>query len=371
MMARTAAILLVLELSASADPTAESRPYFLAGRQAFQEGRLDVAITSFEAAYRIQPLPGLWFNIAQSYRRKFLLEQDGSSLRRSIDGYRQYLLQSPSGPNRDEATQYLSELTPLLARLAPEALGAAAAPIAPAPANTEVMIVTETEHAQVTLDDRSPGPAPFLAQVEPGEHHAHVEAPGYFPADVKMLAVDGRLIVGEARLTPRPARLSIRGPLGAEVLIDRHPAGALPIALQELPAGSHTVDVVARGLRPSAFDLDLARGSSQELDAPKIATRRNRAAKWLAITSGIVGVFAISGAAVWADADASANSRYVAATQGHWTSDSLAAYEDERARRDSWRITTGVALGVTGGLALTAALLYLTDLPKPPHGRLP
>src|SRR5262245_36231634 len=89
-------IALALEGAAFADATADSRPFFLAGRQAFQEGRLDVAITSFEAAYRIQPLPGLWFNIAQSYRRKFLLDQDATSLRRSIDGYRQYLTQAPN-----------------------------------------------------------------------------------------------------------------------------------------------------------------------------------------------------------------------------------------------------------------------------------
>jgi hypothetical protein len=110
---------------------AESRRLFLAGRKAFDEGRLDAAIASFEAAYQAAPLPALWFNIAQCHRRKFLLSQDPESLRRAIDDYRRYLTEVPNAEHRVEATQQLAELTPLLARIAPERLGVVAPPSPP------------------------------------------------------------------------------------------------------------------------------------------------------------------------------------------------------------------------------------------------
>ena len=47
------------------------RRLYLAGRQAFEEGRLEVAEASFEGAYRIEPRPAFLWNLGQTYRRQF------------------------------------------------------------------------------------------------------------------------------------------------------------------------------------------------------------------------------------------------------------------------------------------------------------
>jgi len=52
---RTVAALVILALAATAhaDAHEDARRLFLAGSQAFKEGRLEVAASSFEAAYRL------------------------------------------------------------------------------------------------------------------------------------------------------------------------------------------------------------------------------------------------------------------------------------------------------------------------------
>src|SRR5207302_1403704 len=193
-------------------------------------------------------LPALLWNLGQTYQRQYVVDQNPQTLKRAVNSYRQYLRDAPTGPNRDEATRLLTELTPILARVAPEALGGSAVVTPPAPVQkTELMIVTEAHGAEVALDGAAPAPAPLLAEVKPGEHHATVAAPGYFKGEVSVNAVDGRLVVGEARLVARPGRVDVAGARGAGVFVDGQSVGRLPLAPFELPAGRHLVSVTARG----------------------------------------------------------------------------------------------------------------------------
>jgi hypothetical protein len=346
----------------------DARRLFLAGRQAFEEGRLDVAASSFEASYRISRLPALLWNLGQTYQRKFLVDQNPQTLKRAVDDYRQYLKDAPTGPNRDEATRLLTELVPILARVAPEALGAKETPpVRPvAVAKTELMVVTEAHGAQVTLDGGAPAPAPLLAEVKPGEHRAHVVAPGFFDGDLTLTAVDGRLVVGEARLEARPASVAVAGERGAQVIVDGKIVGRAPIAALELPAGRHVLGVSARGRNYWQQELVLERGGAQSVRPVLELTTQRKAARAMIIVTGVAALVTVAAGAVWGQAEASASNIYDQQQRSMITPAQLDQYNSDRARRDSWRAGTFVALGLTGALALTTTGLYIFDQPRPP-----
>jgi PEGA domain len=362
-------VVLALTAAAHADEGSreDARRLFLAGRQAFQEGRLDVAASSFEAAYRLQPLPALLWNLGQTYQREFVIGQDPKKLARAIDSYRRYLNEAPNGANRDEATRLLTELVPVLARLAPEQMGARQPVVAPPPpVKTEIMVVTEAPAATVALDGAAPAAAPLLATVKVGEHRALVEAPGFFPAEVKVTAVDGRLVVGEARLIAQPARLKLVGDRGARVAIDGKQVGRLPLDALELTAGKHAVAVTARGHDAFARDVQLERGAELSLRAPLAPTTQRRAARWLLGVTCVSAVATVAAGAVWGQAEVSASSLYDQQQRSHLTMGELAQYNADRARRDDWRVGTFVALGLTAAIGGVTTALYVFDNPAAP-----
>jgi hypothetical protein len=350
----------------AAEPGAveDARRLYVAGRQAFDEGRLDVAATSFAAAYRLQPRPGLLWNLGETYRRQFLLEQSLEALRRAVDAYRRYLTSGAHLENRNEAERLLAELTPILLRLQPPSSLESNSP--PAPVKTELLIVADAEHATVAIDGQPPAPAPLLTEVAPGHHHALVASAGYFPLEMSVMAVSGRLVTAEARLSPRPGTLQVEGPRGARLYIDQSARGMLPLPSLELPAGTHGVALIERGRQPWTAQIDLARGGHTALAAVLTPTRQRRAAKWLAISGAGTAVAAAVLGGLWGQADASASAlnRQLQLTDGQLSSDQYGDYLRTRDRRDELRIASGVLIGVTAAIELTAGALYLFDVPR-------
>ncbi|HZS37424.1 MAG TPA: PEGA domain-containing protein [Polyangia bacterium] len=348
----------------------DARRLFLAGRQAFEGGRLDVAASSFEAAYRLSRLPALLWNLGQTYQRQYVIDQNPQTLKRAVNHYRQYLQDAPTGPNRDEATRLLTELTPILARVAPEALGATTVSAPPPPTQkTELMIVTEAHGAQIALDGAPPAPAPLLAAVKAGEHRATIEAPGYFTGELALTAVDGRLVVGEARLIAKPGRVEVDGARGATVFVDGQSVGRLPLSPLELPAGRHLLSVTARGRNYWQQDLTLERGGAVSLRATLEPTTQRKAARAMTIVTGLAALVTVAAGAVWGQAESAAADLYDQQQRAQISPSQLAEYNGDRARRDSWRAGTFVALGITGALAVTTAGLFLFDQPRPPAAR--
>ena len=368
-MSRAVAILVLFLAAAAAraeEPVTrdDARRLFLAGRQAFEDGRLDLAAISFEAAYRAQPLPALLWNLGQTYQRRFIVDQSIADLRRAVDSYRTYLQQSPSGPNRNEATRLLTELTPMLVRLEPKGIGET--PPAPPPPSqkTELLVLTEAEHATVRVDDGAEAAAPALVEVKPGEHRARVEAPGYQATELKLTAVDGRLVTAEARLTARPAVLSVAGAPAGSVAVDGRGLGKLPLVGLELPAGSHFVSVTGWGKEPYFERVTLERGGHVAVEASLRPTRQRRAARWVAMAAGGAALVALGAGAVWGQAESAALDLYAQHNVGSLTMQQWSEYQDDRSRRDAWRIGTGICIGIAGSLAVTAAGLYIFDNQK-------
>jgi hypothetical protein len=134
---RAGAFLLVL-FSATvgrAGEPARARAEFLAGTQAYDQGRFRVAAARFAAGYALEPLPALRFNEAQAWRREFESSGDRVAGQRAVELYRQYLqLPGISDVERGEATVYLRTLDERLR--APVA--AAAPPTATTPSPSQL-----------------------------------------------------------------------------------------------------------------------------------------------------------------------------------------------------------------------------------------
>src|SRR6478735_8235862 len=153
-------------------PDANAKRFYLAGQQAYEAGRYEVAIKAFESANAIAPADLLLFDLAQAYRKKHIVLGDRAALEKSIELYRRFLASPATGRERIKAAEALNEALLLAARE-----GAAAPPgpgASPAAAKTEIMIVTEAVNARVALDDRAASPMPLLETVSPGEHRAHI-----------------------------------------------------------------------------------------------------------------------------------------------------------------------------------------------------
>jgi PEGA domain len=338
-------------------PDATSKRLFAAGIQAFDAGRYDVAIKAFETAYARTPSDLLVYDLAQAYNKKYVVEGDRAALDKAIELFRRFLASPFRGRERAQAGEALNHLL-LLAARAPEARPA---PVEAAPPKTEILIATDADNAEVALDDRPATPAPLLEVVSPGEHHARVTAPGYKPVELRVLAVEGRFVVSDARLVPLPGGLDVAGRKGAALELDGAAVGTLPLTTLPVEAGSHRIELTLPGFMPWRSQVEVGRGAQVHVRAQLSPTGRRRAVPWLGVAASAVGLAAIASGAVWGVADGEATSILRRQEQGPISRADVDAYDSARATRDRALIGTAVTLAVGAGLTLTSLGLYLFD----------
>ncbi len=81
----------------------DARAHFQRGQRAYSEGRYADALLAFRAAFALQPLPALEFNIARCH------EQLGQ-LAEAIAAYRRFIARSPTGATTDHARERVRQL---------------------------------------------------------------------------------------------------------------------------------------------------------------------------------------------------------------------------------------------------------------------
>lgn len=116
--------------AAEADAAAAARAHFQEAERLAKEGRWREAIASFEAAYRAQPHPALFFNIGKCHEQ--LGEQQHAE---ALKNYREYLRQVPDAHDREvvvEAVRRLEHELEAAGRPVPPEPPALLAPAAPA-----------------------------------------------------------------------------------------------------------------------------------------------------------------------------------------------------------------------------------------------
>jgi tetratricopeptide (TPR) repeat protein len=97
------------EEAAAPDPREQAREHARQGRLQYQLGRFDQALEEYAAAYELDPVPALLFNIGQCHRQL-------GDHERAIFFYEGFLRDSPDAPNRATVESLLAESRAELAR---------------------------------------------------------------------------------------------------------------------------------------------------------------------------------------------------------------------------------------------------------------
>lgn len=362
------AFLAPLVAHADGPDTARAQALFNVGVQAYGQGEFKGAIDAFEEAYRVSHRPGLLFSIAQARRKQFYAMHDPGDLRASIEHYRAYVTEVPSGKYRVIAVDELAELENV-ANKNGIALGPNTGQGAEQPRDkprTRIMVSASVENARVSLDDGPTVPSPLIADVKPGPHSVRVEADGYFPDRHPLTAVDGGLVALEVPMRERPAQLVVNAESGAEVLVDRKLVGRTPLATPiELPAGPHYVALTRNGRRPYGEEIRLVHGETRTLTAEMVGTQQRVLSYAL---FGTAGVAAIAGAVFVGLAffeQGQAESILATGAKRNLTQPELDSYGAASNAREGFKIASYCAFGGAAAFALAGAAFFLLDTPHP------
>lgn len=358
----------LVAVAADPDPVQEAKTYFSAGQQAYQAGFYVDAARAFERAYELVPNPAITFSIAQTYRRQFYIDRAENNLRQSLRAYRKYLQEVARGGRREDAIEHIAALEQqrIALGLPPDGGGA---PTEVKAAPTQIMVASETEGALATLDGGNPRPVPLVTEVEVGPHEVRVEAPGHFPETVSAVAVEGRLVVTQVDLRPKPAEIAVRAPSGATVQVDGRLAGEAPLgAPLQVAAGRHWVTATRNGAASFSREVEVGRGERIDLDADMESTLQRKTSYYflgggalLLTSTGVMVVIALL-----SEGQARLILRERDTNMRNLTEDELARYVRARDRRnDLLTVSTASLVGglVVGGIG---AALYFLDEPESP-----
>ena len=366
--ARTATLTFALALAAAPvaaqDATAQAKVLFNVGAQAYEAAQFPAAIQAFTEAYRLSPRPGILFSMAQAHRKQYFVDQQGAHVREALKLYREYIAKVEVGGRRADAVQAIADLEPILAKIgAVEASQAPAAVERRAP--TRLMVSAQTREATISLDGKSPVPAPLAAEVEPGKHTVHVAAPGYFPEEREVEAAEGGIVAIDVPMREEPGLLSVSAPDGAGLSIDGRSVATTPLQRPiEVTAGAHFVAVTKRGYRPFSEDLEIGRGEARTLAAPLEVTGQRL------VAYGLVGL-AAAGLVTGGTLAAVAFSKQSQAQtlddrrtkQGGLSAADLAQYEGDVSARNGFRTAAGATLAGAAVVGVAAVFLAVFDQP--------
>ncbi len=365
-----ASCLLLGTLAASAEPESDverAKQSFKAGATAYAAGDYLAAIQALDAAYQLTPLPAIAFSLGQAERRQYFVDHAPAHLTRAVSLFRRYIEVAPGGSRRADALDALSQLEPLAAALPQPKTGTPVPPRGAEPARqTRLLITTDAPAARLTLDGAPPAPSPLIREVEPGKHHVHVDAVGFFPVERDVMAVAGELVLSQVPLRERPATLSIWTPPDADIYVDGAyvSAGGDGITL-ELPSGKHRIAVGQKGHRVAVQDLALQRGSTKNIRIELEATPQRLTSEVLFIAGGAALGAALVSSALTIRAEGQAEEFLGRRKLGNVRADDLLRYDSSIIDRDRYRIATGVSLASAAGFFITGLFLHELDQPNP------
>lgn len=339
----------------------QAKTLFNAGAQAYSAGRYESAVQAFEDAYKLAPRPSVLFSYAQAEKKLYFAGKKPEMARRALEHYRKYLAEVPEGGRRNDATDGVAELEPIVARLEPQS---AAVTQPDAPKRARLYVTSTAEVAQVLLDGKPVGPAPFVGDVEPGRHRVRVVAEGYFDVERDTFGDLGNTATVEAVMPERPAPLTVDVAAACDVYVDGKLVGVAPFGRPvDVAPGPHTVAVVRNGSRLFTQDVTLERGKPASIKVSLIRSPQ-RTFSYLVLGTGaattlVGGVFGLAALGQEGRAKDLAAER----EKENVSPDKLAQYNKAIERRDDYR-TAFYATGATGlGVLAVGAYLYLFDKP--------
>lgn len=136
--------------------------------------------------------------------------------------------------------------TILQVNLLPKGSVAPAPAPAPAPSLFPLQVLANQPNSEVLINGQSKGRAPITVQVPAGQYTVIVRAPNMIEFR-QVVDVNGPVTVNANAMAPQPQQLTVSSNVqGAEVLINKNPAGKTPFSATVAP-GSYAVTVRAPG----------------------------------------------------------------------------------------------------------------------------
>ncbi len=357
----TASISLWCARPAYAQNIQQAKELFEAGAQYYANGQYAAAIQAFEEANKIVPKPAIEFSIAQAHRRQYFLDKNPDHLNAAIRMYQDYVAQG-GGARSADAAQALEELQTIANRMsADEKAQMAKAPQKEPP---RIMVMSQTQGAQVTLDSKLTKPVPYGPDVTAGKHHVHVFAPGFFDYDQDVQAFENTVTPVNAELREKPARLTLDAPVNATVSIDGRFAGntPLPSAIQ-LAGGRHLVVVTKNGHKAFTHELDLKRDERRTLTVRLDDSGQRVVADSLFISAAGAAMVGVVFTAVALVEQGNANTLNDRRGSSVFTVQDADDYDFYKSARNRWATVAGVAYGVSAASLLTGVVFYAFDQP--------
>ncbi|WP_437720428.1 PEGA domain-containing protein [Sorangium sp. So ce861] len=359
--------------AASAEEDIEqAKALFNAGAQAYAATRYRDAVQSFEAAYRKAPRPALLFSLAQAYRRLYVVEQSPEALRAAIANYRRYLEQVPQGGRRADATEALSELGVIAARLEASAPSSPAAPAAleaappDARPRTRINVTSPTAGARVSIDGRAPVEVPLMVEVQPGKHRIKITADGHIDEEREVVAIEGDVLGIDRELRERPALLQVKAPVGAQVTLDGRFVGTTPLPLIQVAPGKRFFVATKNGHLPFSRELSLRRGERRVIEVGLSSSLQRKMSYGLVavgVLSAAVGVLTLSSSLAEEE-----EAREIEEKRGQQgiSEEELGQYRAHLDTRDELANATTALFGTAAAFALGGFVFYAFDTPTPP-----
>jgi len=355
----------------------QARRLFEAGSLAYDKGRFGAAARAFRESYRLLPNAAIGFSLAQALRRQYFVDGDRQKLLDAAPLYRAYVTDVPEGRRRSDAVEQLQAIELLLVATEPTPATrvdpsptTTKAPTSEPVITTELIVYTAAPGAEASVDGSSFSEVPLVVQTEPGSHQVVVRAPGFGDASTTVVAIRGRIIPVEARLSPLPAQVTIHALSGARILLDGTELGYAPLpAAVTTPPGSHRIRITAPGRISYEDTLSLDSGAHVELVASTPHTTQRRAA-WGVL--GSAAVLGVSGGVTLGLALAFQNRALeVERERGQVNLDAeeLDAFNADVDRRDGLRSATVVLLSTALVAGVSGLVLVLTDRASQKRGR--
>lgn len=333
----------------------------VAARRATQLGQHDFATQALRQAYDIKPADELLRSIGMSYRQQFLRSQRHYDLEQAIAYLRNHV--ERTGNARSAAT--LRELEAVeLGAPAPDAWEQAAAA---ENAATRVAILSPVLDAKVRIDGGRAKALPLFVEVAPGTHRLVVISPGHRTVKRKFTAGRGSILALDVKLAPLPATLEIAGPSGAAVHIDGEFRGVLPFDDGiEVEPGTRSLLVTDTGYHTFRRTVTLGRGSKQKIEVElEVTSQRIVASLLLGVGSASLAAGVVFG--VFSVVEHRASRDLVQRIDGPLNPELQAEYDGYLARRDDFRVGSGITGGLGLGLFLLGGALFILDDPDEPE----
>lgn len=326
------------------------------GVAAYGNGELDEAIKQFRETYRYSGSAGPLFSLGQAHRHAYEQTEDDLHRRLAIQSYRAYIDKDPEGKRRFEAESFITELQT-------EAERDLEGIDRPVPF-TGISVTSDIMDARVSVDGADAAVLPASLELDVGRHEVVVVAPGHRPWRRTVEVSEGSTVALVANPQPKPARLTVEGPAGADVYVDGERVARLPAPEGiEVAPGPHQVGVARRGRALFIREVDLGRGEARSMQAElESSGQRKVAVAALAVGgSGLVAAGVLGGLALNAQSRALAIQRE--RTSAFLNLDHELEGRELQDQRDRLRGAT-VGTAVVGAVGVVAGVvLYLTDRP--------